>query len=399
MNFELTETQKMVRETVRQFAEEKLAPTVAERDKEQKPAYEEMREFGKLGFYGCAIPEEYGGNPLDAVSEAIIIEELSRIDASFGVFFAVQVGIGCLPIVKYGTEEQKRKYLPKIATGEIYGAYALTEPGAGSDAANIQATAVKKNRKYVINGQKIFCTNGEIAQLYILMAKTDPSAYHHGISAFIVERDSPGLVVGKKENKMGIRSSDTVELYLQDLEVPAENLLAEEGMGFKIALNALDDSRIGIAAQATGIAQGALEETIKYVSQREQFDRKIGSFQLVYNAIAEMKTRVESSRLMTYYSAWLREQKRPHTVEAAMAKMHASENARWVCDKAIQLHGGYGYIADFAVERSFRDVKVTEIYEGTNEIQRLVIARGILPKEVFEVKKQEAFAKSSTING
>ncbi len=383
MNFEPTETQKMIRETVRQFANEVLAATVNERDKSNRPPLEEIKEFGKLGFYGSSIPEEYGGNPLDAVSEAIIIEELSRVDSAFGVFFAVQVGIGSLPIVKFGTEEQKRKYLPRIASGEIYAAYALSEPGAGSDAANIQATAVKKNGKYILNGQKIFCTNGEIANIYIIMAKTDPSGGHKGISAFIVEREFPGLVIGKKEKKMGMGSSDTVELFLQDLEVPEENLLKGEGEGFKLALDALNDSRIGIAAQATGIAQGALEQTIKYVSEREQFDKKIGSFQLVYNLVSEMKTKVEAARLLTYYAAWLREQKRPHIVEAAMAKLFASENARWVCDKAVQLHGGYGYISDFPVERYFREVKITELYEGTNEIQRLVIARGILPREVF----------------
>lgn len=383
MNFELTSAQKVVKETVRRFAEEKLLPDAAERDKAGTPALDAMREFGELGFYGCSIPEEYGGSPLDAISEAIIIEELSRVDASFGVFFAVNVGIGVLPIVKFGTPEQKQKYLPKVARGEIYTAYALTEPSAGSDAANIQSTAVKKGDRYILNGQKVFCTNGEVAQLYIIMAKTDPSAGHRGISAFIVERGFPGLVIGKREHKMGLCSSDTVELFLQNLEVPAENLLGSEGMGFKIALDALDDSRIGIAAQATGIAQGALEATIKFVSEREQFDRKIGSFELVYNTVAEMRTRVEASRLLTYYAAWLREMKRPHTTEAAMAKFFASENARWVCDKAVQMHGGYGYIKDFPVERYFRDVKVTEIYEGTNEIQRLVVARGTIPKEVF----------------
>ena len=388
MNFELTDTQKMVRETVRQFAEERLKPGAHQRDKDMTPALAEIKEFGKLGFYGCSIPEEFGGSPLDAISEAIIIEELSRVDASFGVFFAVQVGIGCLPIVKWGSEQQKKKYLPRVATGELLTAYALTEPGAGSDAANISSTAEKKNGYYVLNGQKVFCTNGSIAGLYIIMAKTDPSAGHRGISAFIVERDFPGLIIGKKEIKLGLRSSDTVELYLQNLEVPAENLLGQEGMGFKIALDALNDSRIGIAAQATGIAQGAMEETIKYVSEREQYDRKIGSFELVYNVIAEMRARVDSARFLTYYAAWLREQNRPHAVEASIAKLVASENAHFVCDKAVQLHGGYGYISDFPVERFYRDVKVTEIYEGTNEIQRLVIARGILPKEVFEEKQK-----------
>jgi len=383
MHFEPTEEQQMVRKTVREFAEERLKPGALERDQEHRVPLDAIREFGELGFYACSIPEEYGGSPLDPIAECIIIEELSRVDAAFGVFFAVNVGIGTLPILKWGTEEQKQKYLPKIAAGEIYTAYSLTEPGAGSDAANVQATAVKENGAYRLNGQKVFCTNGEVAKLIIVMARTDPSAGSRGISAFLVEPDFKGFNLGKRERKMGMNSSDTMELFFQDMEVPAENLLGEEGRGFKIALDALDDSRIGIAAQAVGIAQGALEETVKFTSEREQFRHKIGSFELVYNTVAEMRTRLEASRLLTYSAAWLRGQGRRHTAEAAMAKYFASENARWICDKAVQLHGGYGYTTDFPVERYFREVKVTEIYEGTNEIQKLVIGRATLPRETF----------------
>jgi len=383
MRFELTEEQQMVKHTVREFAEERLKPTVLQRDRERRVALAEMKEFGELGFYACTIPEEYGGSPLDPIAECIIIEELSRVDSAFAIFFSVNVGIGTLPVLKWGTEEQKKNYLPKIAAGEIYTAYALTEPGAGSDAASIQTAAVKKNRAYHLDGQKIFCTNGEIAGLFIVMAKTDPLAGARGISAFLVEPGFPGFSLGKRERKMGMNSSDTMELFFQDMQVPGVNLLGEEGKGFRIALDALDDSRIGTAAQAVGIAQGALEQTLKFVSEREQFGRKVGSFQLVYNTVAEMRTRLEASRLLTYYAAWLRGEGRRHTAEASMAKYFASENARWICDRAVQLHGGYGYTADFPVERFFREVKVTEIYEGTNEIQKLVIGRATLPPETF----------------
>ncbi len=346
-----------------------------------------MKAFGELGFYGCNIPEEYGGNPLGTVAEALIIEELARVDAAFAIFFAVNTGPGCLPILKFGSAEQKRKYLPRSADGSAYTAFALTEPNAGSDAAAILSTAVKKNGKYMLNGQKTFITNGEVASTHIVLTKTDPAAGARGITAFIIERGFPGFKAGKRENKLGMNSSDTCELYLENCEVPVENLLGAERQGLHIALDALDDSRIGVAAQATGIAQGALEAAVQYASEREQFERKIGSFDLVYNTIAEMRIRVEASRLLTLYAAWLCEQKREHTAEAAMAKTFASDSARWVTDKAVQIHGGYGYITDFAPERFFREAKVTQIYEGTNEILRMVIARNTLPPETFAKPK------------
>jgi len=387
VDFTLTEEQQMVRETARDFAEEQLRPTAGERDRTHTSPAEQMKAMGELGFYGCTIPEEYGGNPLGAVAEALIVEELSRVDAAFSVFFSVNVNVGCLPILKFGTGAQKANYLPRIADGSIYASYALSEPNAGSDVAAIQSTAVKKDGKYLINGQKVFITNAEIASVFIVMAKTDPAEGARGISAFLVERDYPGLKVGKRERKMGINSSDTCEMIFSNCEVPAENLLGEEGQGMHIALNALDDSRIGIAAQATGIAQGALEATVQYASEREQFGRKIGGFDLVYNYIADMRTRVEASRLLTWHAAWMREQGQEHTAEAAMAKTFASDSCRWVTDKAVQIHGGYGYITDFDAERFYREAKVTQIYEGTNEILRMVIARKTLPPETFARKK------------
>ncbi len=387
MDFTLTEEQQMVRETARDFAEEQLRPTAGERDRTHTSPTEQMKALGELGFYGCTIPEEYGGNPLGAVAEALIVEELSRVDAAFGVFFSVNVNVGCLPILKFGTDAQKDKYLPRIADGSIYTAYALSEPNAGSDVAAIQSTAVKKDGKYLLNGQKVFITNAEIASVFVVMAKTDPAAGARGISAFLVERDYPGLKIGKRESKMGLNSSDTCEMIFSNCEVPGENLLGGEGQGMHIALNALDDSRIGIAAQATGISQGALEATVQYASEREQFGRKIGGFDLVYNFIAEMRTRVEASRLLTWHAAWMREQGQEHTAEAAIAKTFASDSCRWVTDKAVQIHGGYGYITDFDAERFFREAKVTQIYEGTNEILRMVIARKTLPPETFARKK------------
>ncbi len=384
MNFELTEEQELVRQTVRDFAENQLGPGAAERDREHRCPLEEMKAFGELGFYGCAIPEESGGSPLGAVAEAVAVEELARVDAGFAVFFAVNTGVGSQPILHFGTDEQKQKYLPRVADGSLYTAFALTEPEAGSDAAAIQATAKMANGKYVLNGQKVFVSNGEVAGLFIVMAKTDPAAGARGISAFLVERDTPGLKVGRRERKMGMNSADTCELFLEQVEVPAENLLGGEGQGMRIALHALDDSRIGIAAQATGIAQGALDEAVRYAAEREQFGKKIGAFDFIYNFIAEMRMRVNAARLMTRWAAWLREGGRPHTAEAAMAKVFASDTARWVCDKAVQIHGGYGYTVDFAVERFFREAKVTQIYEGTNEILRYVVARETLPPEVFK---------------
>ena len=387
MDFSLTEEQELVRQTAREFAEEQLRPGSGERDRNHESPLAQMKALGELGFYGCTIPEQYGGNPLGTIADALIIQELSRVDAAFAIFFAVNTGPGCFPIVHYGTEDQKRKYLPRIADGSAYTAFALTEPGAGSDAAGIQCTASRRNGKYILNGQKTFITNGEIASIFVVMAKTEPDAGARGISAFIVERGFPGFRAGRRERKLGMNASDTCELYFENCEVPPENLLGPENGGLKLALRTLDDSRIGIAAQATGIAQGALEAAAQYAGKREQFGRRIGSFDLIYNYIAEMRTRVEAARLLTLYAAWLCEQQRPHSAEAAMAKCLASDTARWVTDKALQIHGGYGYTKDFDAERFFREAKVTQIYEGTNEILRLIIARETLPPETFGTRK------------
>ena len=378
MQFGQTDEQKMVRDMVRQFAEEKLAPTATERDEKEKPAVEEMRAIGELGVLGMVIPEEYDGVPLDSISEAIVVEELSRVDASFGVFVAVHNGLCSSCIVKHGTEEQKKKYLPKLATGEMLGAYSLSEAGAGSDPGSLRTKAEKRGDNYYLTGEKMWVTNGEVADLFVLMAKTDPDAPRSkGITAFIVEKDYPGFAVGKKEEKLGIRSSDTVTLVLDECEVPAENVLWEEGKGMHVAFGALDRSRIGIAAQALGIAQGAFDVALKYAQEREQFGKPIIRHQTIGNYLADMSTRIEAARLLTYQAAWMKEMGVPHTKQSAQAKLYAGDTAVWVADHAVQILGGYGYTREFPVERYYRDAKITQIYEGTNEIQRLVIARAL----------------------
>ncbi|MFH1679141.1 MAG: acyl-CoA dehydrogenase family protein [Candidatus Eisenbacteria bacterium] len=378
MHFDLTEEQAMIRKTVREFAEAKLAPTATERDEKEKPAVEEAKAFAELGFLGMTVPEEYGGTLLDDISEAIVIEELSRVDASFGVLVSVHTSLCATVVVCHGSDEQKKKYLPRLATGEILAAYSLSEAGAGSDPMALTCTAAKKGDKYVLNGEKMWVTNGSIADLFILMAKTDPSASGaKGISAFLVEKGFPGFEVGKKEEKLGIRSSDTVSLILQNCEVPASNLLWEEGKGMRIAFEALDKSRIGIAAQAVGIAQGAFDAALVYAKQREQGGKPIVQHQTIGNYLADMSTRIEAARLLTYKAAYLKEKKARHTMESAQAKLFAGDIAVWVADRAVQILGGYGYTREFPVERFYRDAKITQIYEGTNEIQRLVIARAL----------------------
>ncbi len=378
MNFQHTDEQKMVRQVVRQFAEERLRPTAHARDKSQTPPLDEIRDFAKLGFLGMTIPEEFGGAPLDDVSEAIVIEELSRCDASAGVLVAVHCGLCSKTLVVWGNEAQKKKYLPRLAAGEWLGAYSLSEPNSGSDAAALITKAERRGDKYILNGRKNWVTNGSIADVYVLMARTDAAASKaKGISAFLVEKTFPGIRVGKKEDKLGIRSSDTVELELEDCEVPAENLLSTEGNGFKVALNALDISRIGIAAQAVGIAQGALDFALQYSKEREAFGQKIKEFQTIGNYLADMHTRTEAARLLTYRAAYLKFLGVRHTVESSVAKLFAGDTAVWVTDRAVQILGGYGYVTEFPVERFYRDAKITQIYEGTNEIQRVVIARNL----------------------
>lgn len=377
MEFELTDEQKMVKSTIRDFAEARLLPTALKRDKEHGYATDILAELGKMGFLGMSIPEEYGGTHLDPVSEAIVIEELSRCDSAMGVAVSVQNGLAALPILSFGSDEMKKRYLPKMATGELIGAFSLSEPGSGSDAAAMSSTAIPQNGGYLANGLKIFVTNGVIAHLFIVFLKTDPKAGGKGISAFVVDKGTPGFSVGKVEDKMGMNASDTTEIVFQNCFLPESQLISAPGKGLGVALKVLNVSRIGIAAQAVGISQGAYEACVKYANEREQFGVKIKEHQLVSNTIADMAVKIEASRLLTYKAAWMRGQGTPHTFESSACKLFASETAQWVTEKAVQVLGGYGYITDFPVERYFREAKVTEIYEGTNEMHRLIIAREI----------------------
>ena len=388
MHFQETEEQSMIREMVRDFAEEVLAPTFLARDKAQQPPLEEWAQFIEYGLQSCTIPEDYGGVPLDDITEAIIVEELARVDPSFAVFFCVHVGLCAKTIVIHGTEEQKTKYLPMLANDKV-GAYSLSEAGAGTDAAamSCKAKLSEDGTHYLLTGEKMWVTNGASADIYVLFAKdVDHPDYgvkrHGGTTAFIVEKDFDGFTVGKKEDKLGIRSSDTCTLVLENCKVPVENVLKQPGKGFPIAMNALDNSRIGIAAQGLGIAQGAYESALKYAHEREAFGVPIARHQMITAYLADMATQVEAARLMVYKAAWAKEQhyqegSHRHTKEASMAKLFAGDTAMWVAERAIQVLGGYGYTTDFPVERFFRDAKITQIYEGTQEVQRLVIARAI----------------------
>ncbi|HJN54880.1 MAG TPA: acyl-CoA dehydrogenase family protein [Candidatus Poseidoniales archaeon] len=390
MEFALTEEQEMIRELVREWAEATLTPTLEHRDQQQIPPTEEWKEFIDLGLHTCTIPEEYGGQPLSDISEAIIVEELSRVDPSFGVMFGVHVGLCSMTITLHGNEEQKAKYLPRLATDAI-GAYSLSEAASGTDAAAMECKAElsEDGEQYILNGEKMWVTNGAQADIFILFAKDIKHPdyghkKHGGTTAFIVEKDFEGFTVGKKEDKLGIRSSDTVTLVLENCKVPVENVLRGSGKGFPIAMNALDNSRIGIAAQAVGIAQGALEAAIKFAHERETFGNPIARHQSIGNYLADMATRTEAARLLTYRAAWAKEQHYHadgprHTMEASMAKLYAGDTAMWVAERAVQVLGGYGYTKEFSAERFFRDAKITQIYEGTQEVQKLVINRGLKP--------------------
>ena len=378
MQFDLNEDQRMIREAAREFAEKEIKPIAAKLDEEAEFPAEIVRKLGELGFMGMMVPEKYDGAGMDSVSYAIAVEEISRADASTGVTVSVNNSLVCQPILDFGSEDQKKKYLPELGTGAKLGAYSLTEPEAGSDAGNIQATAVRDGDEYIVNGTKIFVTNGGAADIVVLFASTDKELGSRGLSAFIVEKGFPGFSVGKKEDKMGIRASVTNELVFEDCRVPGENLIGEEGMGFKIAMTALDGGRIGIAAQAVGIAQACLEESVRYSKERKQFGKTISSFQAVQWMLANMATKIEASRLLTYKAAYVKDQGKRFSKDAAMAKLFASEAAVDAAVDAVQIHGGYGYMKEYVVERLFRDSKITEIYEGTSEIQRLVIAAHLL---------------------
>ncbi|NRD77215.1 acyl-CoA dehydrogenase [Bacillus sp. BRMEA1] len=374
MNLTFTEEQEMMRKMVRDFAAGEIAPLIEKMEKGEFPR-QLLRKMGELGLMGIPIPQEYGGAEMDFTSYIIAINELSRVSATVGVILSVHTSVGTNPILYFGTEEQKRKYVPNLAAGEYLGAFCLTEPSAGSDAASLKSRAVRDGDQYVINGSKVFITNGGEADVYIVFAKTDPGLGSKGISAFIVEKDTQGLVIGKDEKKMGLHGSRTVQLTFEDMLVPVENLLGQEGEGFKIAMANLEVGRIGIAAQALGIAEAALSAATAYANERVQFGKPIIAQQGIAFKLADMATSVEAARLLVYRAANLRTKGIKCGMEASMAKLFATRTAVDVANEAIQVFGGYGYTEDYPVERYFRDAKVTEIYEGTSEIQRIVISK------------------------
>lgn len=375
MNFLLSEEHEMIRKMVRDFAKNEVEPTAAERDEEERFDMEIFRKMADLGLTGIPFPEEYGGIGSDYLAYCIAVEELSRVCASTGVTLSAHTSLASWPIYKYGTEEQKQKYLVPLAQGTSIGGYGLTEPGSGSDAGGMRTTAKLDGDHYVLNGSKIFITNGGIADIYVVFAVTDPSSKHKGTSAFIIESGFEGFSVGKKEKKLGIRSSPTTEIIFEDCRVPVENMLGAEGEGFKVAMTTLDGGRNGIAAQAVGIAQGALDAAVAYAKERVQFGKPIAAQQGVSFKLADMATSVEASRLLTYQAAWRESENLSYGKESAMSKLFAGDTAMKVTTEAVQVFGGYGYTKDYPVERYMRDAKITQIYEGTQEIQRLVISR------------------------
>ena len=374
---QLSEIQAMVRDTARQFAVEMLAPTADQRDEKEEFPTEAVKKLGELGFMGMMVPEEFGGAGLDTFSYVLAIEEISCADASCGVIMSVNNSLVCYGLSEYGTPDQKEKYLKPLASGKMLGAFALSEPEAGSDASNQRTTAANDGDTYILNGTKNWITNGFSANVVLVIAATQPSAGVHGISAFIVEKGLPGFTIGKKERKLGIRSSDTVSMSFEDVRVPAANRIGEDGFGFKFAMKTLDGGRIGIAAQALGIAQACLDASIKYAKERKAFDKPIADLQAIQFKVADMATEIEAARGLVYSAAQMKDRGEKFSKAAAMAKLHASKTAVHAALEAIQIHGGYGYIREYNVERYLRDAKITEIYEGTSEIQRLVIARDL----------------------
>lgn len=394
----LEDHHRMLREMVREFAESEIAPIASEYDESEEFPWESGAKMSALGLFGIPWPERYGGADMDLLAAVIVVEELARIDASHSIMVGAHTSLAAYPIYGWGTEEQKTRYLTPLASGQVLGGFALTEPGSGSDASGMLTTAVKQGAKYVLNGQKTWITHAGVGEVFIVAAVTSPGKGNKGISAFIMTKETcdlekatelgfghsselepmPGLQAGQKLRKLGWNASDTRELILDNVEVPAENLLGTEDEGFRVFLDTLDGGRIGIAAHALGIAQGAFELALRYTNQREQFGQKINQFQGIQFKLSDMATRIHASRLMTYHAAWLRMNDQPHKKEASMAKLFASETAMDVAIDAVQLHGGYGYSREYAVERMMRDAKITEIGEGTSEIQRIVIARELL---------------------
>lgn len=378
MDFSLSKKEQLFLQMIREFAEKEVKPLAAEVDESERFPIETVEKMAKLGIMGIPFPVEYGGAGGNNILYTMAVEELSRVCATTGVIVSAHTSLCCAPIMEHGTNEQRAKYLPKLTSGEWIGAFGLTEPNAGTDASAQQTFAVKEGDHYVLNGSKIFITNAGYAHVYIIMAMTDKSKGTKGISAFIVEKDFPGFSIGKKEKKMGIRGSATCELIMENCIVPAENLLGQEGKGFGIAMKTLDGGRIGIASQALGIAQGAMDETVKYVKERKQFGKSIGQFQNTQFQLADLQTKIEASRLLVRKAAYKKDLKEAYSADAAMAKLFAAETAMEVTTKAVQFHGGYGYTREYPVERMMRDAKITEIYEGTSEVQRMVIAANLL---------------------
>jgi len=378
MNFQLTEEQLAVQEAARDFAQTELLPGVIERDTEARFPTEQIQKMGALGFMGMMVDPAYGGGGMDTISYVIAMEELSKIDASASVSMSVNNSLVCWGLEKYGSEEQKQTYLSKLATGEKLGAFCLSEPEAGSDATSQQTTATLEGDYYLLNGTKNWITNGSSASIYLVIAQTDASKGHKGISAFIVEKGWEGFVVGKKEDKLGIRGSDTHSLLFTDVKVPVQNRIGEEGFGFTFAMETLNGGRIGIAAQALGIASGAYELALAYSKERKAFGKPISQHQAIQFKLADMATQIEAARLLVFKAAWLKDEGKEYAHASAMAKLYASEVAMSVTVEAVQVHGGYGYVKEYHVERLMRDAKITQIYEGTSEIQRIVISRGVL---------------------
>jgi len=378
MDYFLTEEQIMLKDMVSKFAKEKIAPFASDNEKNHRYPEDIIREAGELGLMGIAYPTEYGGSGMDYISYFLAVEEISRWCASTGVIVSAHSSLVCDPIYRFGTEEQKQKYLPDLLSGRKIGSFSLTEAGAGSDAGNTKTTAVQDGDNWILNGSKLFATNGKEADVFVLIASTEPGQKTKGVSAFIVEKDLPGYKIGKIEKKLGIRSSSTAEIILENVVVPNENLLGGLNQGFKVSMVTLDGGRLGIASQALGIARASIEDSVKYAKERFQFDQPIANFQAIQWMLAEMWMEYQAAWLLNYRASYMKDKGMPYSSEAAMAKLKASEVAMDCARKAIQIHGGYGYTEDFNVERYYRDAKITEIYEGTSEIQKLVIARYLL---------------------
>ena len=378
MDLQLTEEQQMIRDAARAFAQNEIAKVAAHFDESGEFPYETVKKMGQLGFMGIEVPETYGGAGLDTIAYVLAMEEIDKVDAAHGTIMSVNNSLFCYPILKYGTEAQKQKYVAAVASGQKIGAYLLTEPMSGSDAATMRSRAVRQGDHYTINGTKSWVTNGPAADFVVLFTMTDPERGHRGITAFIIETDRPGFHRGRTEDKLGVRASATCEIHYDNYLCPLENRLGEEGEGFKIAMTVLDSGRIGIAAQALGIAGGAYEASLKYAREREAFGQAIGQFQGIQWKLADMKCRLEASRLLIYQAALAKEAGARFTTEAAIAKLFASETAMFCAHQAVQIHAGMGYSKEMPIERYFRDAKITEIYEGTSEIQRMVIARNEL---------------------